>query len=382
LAQIKNYKIINELTTDTSFVVETPDGTRRVDFEQIAQYFDDVVNNGGIGEAKAIATSALSTAENAQTVANSAVDITQAFEQKNISRAYIENDRLYIVLNDDTTFVADMNSCRKQLDLSDNPLINEISNGVYEVSVEGSIKNSNGASIDLLKGSILEKNNNYFSIVASNGDWYINDFDANSWDDCYCSNLKEIQTLLTNQIPTDNSELTNGAGYQTSDDVKAAIDSSKGSWVQIAKVTIDYEQDEDGNDIEANVIDVEIDKQYQNCKEYKIQCNIAISNRTSSCALQMILGSANYRYNIATNLVKFYVKSFGTLDRRASQVIYTGAFLNEDGSSGYSGSTTANAYWAQSGALNYSIPFFRFKFSNGDMIKKGSNIIIYAYVEG
>lgn len=101
MGQIKDYKILNELTNDATFVVETIDGTRRVPYSMLDDKMNDKVNNGGIGEAKNIANNALTVAQSAVDVSEQTLEIVDNINQKNIKTAYISKGHLYIVLSDE-----------------------------------------------------------------------------------------------------------------------------------------------------------------------------------------------------------------------------------------------------------------------------------------
>ena len=101
MSQINNYPIAVDFENAT-FVVETESGTRRLNFSQIADYFNDIVNAGGIGEAKTTATEAFAAALAASNTANDAIERIDDVIQKNIATAYIQNRHLYIQLVDDT----------------------------------------------------------------------------------------------------------------------------------------------------------------------------------------------------------------------------------------------------------------------------------------
>nr|DAK91588.1 MAG TPA: tail collar fiber protein [Caudoviricetes sp.] len=101
MSQINNYPLVVDFENAT-FVVETESGTRRLNFSQIATFFNDIVNAGGIGEAKSTAAEALQAALSANNTANDAVERIDDVIQKNIATAYIQNRHLYIQLVDDT----------------------------------------------------------------------------------------------------------------------------------------------------------------------------------------------------------------------------------------------------------------------------------------
>ena len=101
MSQINNYPIVVDFENAT-FVVETESGTRRLNFSQLADYFNNIVNAGGIGEAKSTAAEALQAALSANNTANDAVERIDDVIQKNIATAYIQNRHLYIQLVDDT----------------------------------------------------------------------------------------------------------------------------------------------------------------------------------------------------------------------------------------------------------------------------------------
>ena len=101
MSQINNYPIAVDFQ-NAAFVVETESGTRRLNFSQIADYFNNIVNEGGIGEAKNKAAEALAAALAASNTANDAVERIDDVIQKNIATAYIQNRHLYIQLVDDT----------------------------------------------------------------------------------------------------------------------------------------------------------------------------------------------------------------------------------------------------------------------------------------
>ena len=102
MSQINNYPIVVDFENAT-FVVETESGTRRLNFSQLADYFDNIVNAGGIGEAKTKAAEALAAALSAANAASDAVEQIGDVIQKNIATAYIQDRHLYFVLVDETT---------------------------------------------------------------------------------------------------------------------------------------------------------------------------------------------------------------------------------------------------------------------------------------
>lgn len=101
MSQINNYPIVVDFE-NAAFVVETESGTRRLNFSQIAEYFNNIVNEGGIGQAKTTAAQALEMALAASNSATNAVERIDDVIQKNIATAYIQNRHLFIQLVDDT----------------------------------------------------------------------------------------------------------------------------------------------------------------------------------------------------------------------------------------------------------------------------------------
>lgn len=105
MGKIKNYPIIVDLD-DSVFVVETEAGTKRLEFQQLNEHFQKIINEGGMLKIKTTADSAMQTASEATKLANNAVDLINDVIQKNVSNAYIKDRHLYIVLADETTIDA------------------------------------------------------------------------------------------------------------------------------------------------------------------------------------------------------------------------------------------------------------------------------------
>ncbi|MFR5876878.1 MAG: hypothetical protein ACLUFN_10355 [Eubacterium sp.] len=154
-----------------------------------------------------------------------------------------------------------------------------------------------------------------------------------------------------------------------------------GQWVKIASTFITYEQDEDGNDIEANVIEIPIDAAYQKCTQFKIRGRFAVNTLTGTPNLRLYLGSTGRRYDIAKSINKRYVKTFGTFDRTL-RGIYNGLYQIESNFTSYSMDTAITSCWDEAAASTMSIPYFRFMLTSGDYFTSESSIEIYAYAEG
>lgn len=72
MGKFESYPQIVDLE-DSLFVVETSAGTRRMTFAQLADYFQNIINNGGISEAINTANQAMNTATEASNTVDSAV---------------------------------------------------------------------------------------------------------------------------------------------------------------------------------------------------------------------------------------------------------------------------------------------------------------------
>lgn len=105
VGKIKNYPIVVDLE-DSTFVVETSAGTRKLEFQQIKEHLQKIINEGGMDGIKSTADKAMQTASEASNAANNAVDLIKDVIQKNIANAYIKDRHLYIVLTDETTIDA------------------------------------------------------------------------------------------------------------------------------------------------------------------------------------------------------------------------------------------------------------------------------------
>lgn len=105
MGKIKSYPIVVDLD-DSVFVVETDAGTKRLEFQQLNEYFQKIINEGGMLKIKTTADSAMQTASEASRSASNAVNLINDVIQKNVSNAYIKDRHLYIVLADETTIDA------------------------------------------------------------------------------------------------------------------------------------------------------------------------------------------------------------------------------------------------------------------------------------
>ena len=133
---------------------------------------------------------------------------------------------------------------RQPLYLSNNKLlISEINNGAYDILSDGIIGNNNGAIINIASGSIIIKSDKFCNIITDNGSFFISDFNSEDWNNEYVPTFLEIETLLNEQIPIDNSELSNGAGYQTKKEVVETVTTIHNKYVidiDIAGITDFY----------------------------------------------------------------------------------------------------------------------------------------------
>lgn len=74
VGKIKNYPIVVDLE-DSTFVVETSAGTRKLEFQQIKEHLQKIINEGGMDGIKSTADKAMQTASEASNAANNAVDL-------------------------------------------------------------------------------------------------------------------------------------------------------------------------------------------------------------------------------------------------------------------------------------------------------------------